>query len=130
MNIKEEIRKTVQYVFIWWLIVFTCGLLGEKFPALFRNEPQYDVWEEHNWIIHISTNTVYYYEIQEDKEGNLLYYIEAGEEHCGYYFIESKIMVVDSANLNYYELFRELFDELINYYQWKDQQMVEIPDNL
>lgn len=130
MDKKEELRKAVLYVAIWWLVVMTCGLLGDLFPSTFRNQPQYDVWEEDNLILHIYTNTFYYYEIQEDEHGHQLFYVEAEEQYFAHCYLENNMMVVTSENLHYYELFRELCDELFDYYEWKEQQMVEISDNL
>lgn len=126
MKKKKELEKVVLYVSTWWMFVITCGL----FPPATRNEQQYDVWEDKNWILHIRSNTFHYYEIQEDVQGKLRFYIETEFEHFAYCYIDTNMMVLTVDSLNHSEKYREMFDVLFDYYEESFFEVVENTDNV
>ncbi len=105
--------KLYQYVTMYLIIVLCACILGQAT----QNQPKYDIIEEMRLIIFLPDGTQHLYDIVEDENGKLLFYIEAGDRHSAYCYIETNTMILDGASFQYQEQYREMFDLLFRYYE-------------
>lgn len=111
---KENMNENMSVVIA---VIMFALLFFILLPKNGESQPKYDIFEEKQWIIYLPDDSIFFYDIVEDENGKLLFYIEAGSEHSGYCYLETNSMVLDGASIQYQVQYREMFDLLFRYYE-------------